>query len=77
MPLAAVKSKYGKIFKSQILYQPHPQGHVMSVKYEQPLDEFTVQVWLLYNHPNVKYCTLNVSGTDLRTDGQTDGRSKH
>ena len=47
MPLAAVKSKYGKIFKSQILYQPHPQGHVMSVKYEQPLDEFTVQVWLL------------------------------
>ena len=37
---------------------PHaPQGHVMSVKCEQSLDELTVWVWLLYDHPNFKYCT--------------------
>ena len=77
MPPAATKSKYGKISKSQILTPPHPQGRVMSVKCEQPLDELTVQVWLLYDHQNFKYCTLNVSGTELRTDERTDGRSKH
>ena len=57
----------------------------MSVKCEEPIDELTVQVWLLYDHQNFKYCTLFVSGTELRTDGQTDrqtdgrtdGRSKH
>ena len=54
---------------------PTPQGRVMSVKCEQPLDELTVQVWYLYHHPNFKYCTLIVSGTELRTDGQTDGRT--
>ena len=46
-----------QISKSHILTPPHPQGHVMSVKFEQPLDELTVQVWLLYDHPNFKYCT--------------------
>ena len=51
---------------------PHPQGYGMSVKCEEPLDEATVQVWLLYEHPNFKYCTLIVSGTELRTDGRTD-----
>ena len=61
-----------KISKSYILTTPHPQGHVMSVKCEQPIDELTVQVWLLYHNPNCKYCTLFVSGTELRTDGQTD-----
>ena len=61
-----------KISKSYILTPPHPQGHVMSVKCEQPIDELTVQVWLLYYNPNFKYCTLFVSGTELRTDGQTD-----
>ena len=80
-----------KISKSYILTPPHPQGHVMSVKCEQPIDELTVQVWLLYHNPNFKYCTLFVSGTgrdgitdgqtDKRTNGQTDGwtdrRSKH
>ena len=65
--------KYGKISKSQILTPSHPQGHVMSVKCEQPLDELTVQVWLLNDHPNFKYCTLNVSRMELRTDRQTDG----
>ena len=32
----------------------------------------SVQVWGLYHHPNFKYCTLFVSGAELRTDGQTD-----
>ena len=72
---AATKSKYGKISKSQILTLPHPQGHVMSVKCEQSIDGLSVQVWLLYDHPNLKYCTLNVSGTELRTDRRTDGRT--
>ena len=61
-----------KISKSYILTPPHPQGHVMSVKCEQALDELTVQVWLLYDHQNFKYCTLILSGTELRTDRRTD-----
>ena len=61
-----------KISKSYILTPPHPQGHGMSVKCEEPLNELTVQVWLLYHHPNFNYRTLFVSGTELRTDGQTD-----
>ena len=36
-----------KIFKSYILTHPTPQGHGMSVKCEEPLNELTVQVWLL------------------------------
>ena len=47
----------------------------MSVKCEEPIDELTVQVWLMYDHPNFKYCTLFVSGMELRTNGQTDGRT--
>ena len=65
------KSKYGKISTSYILTPPYPQGHEMSLKCEQPLDELTVQVWLLYNYPNFKYWTLFVSGTELQTNGQT------
>ena len=61
-----------KISKSYILTLPHPQGHGISVKCEEPIDELTVQVWLLYHHPNFKYCTLFVSGTELRTDKRTD-----
>ena len=61
-----------KIAKSYILTPPHPQGHVMLVKCEQPLDELTVPVLLLYDHPNFKYCTLFLSGTELRTDTRTD-----
>ena len=64
-----------KISKSNILTPSHHQGHVMSAKCEEPVDEATVQVWLLYHHPNFKYCTLFVSGTELRTDKQTDGRT--
>ena len=46
----------------QNLEVPHfdpapPQGHMMSGECEQPLDELTVQVWLLYDHPNFKYWT--------------------
>ena len=48
-----------------------PQGHVMSMRCEQPLDELTVQVCLLYHHPNLKYCSLYESGTKLQTDRQT------
>ena len=71
MPPAATKSKSGKISKSHILTPPLPQGHVMSGKCEQPLDELTVQVWLLYNHPNftVKDCICKREGI---TGGQTD-----
>ena len=43
----------------------------MSVKCEEPIDELTVQVWLLYPHPNFSYCTLFVRGTELRTDRRT------
>ena len=75
MPPAGKKSKYGIISKSQILTTLLPQGHVMSMKCEQPLDELTVQVWLLYDYLNFKYCTLNVSGTELRTDKWTDGQT--
>ena len=67
--------KYGKISKSQILTPPNPQGHGMSVKCEKPLDEPTVQVWLLYDNANFKYCTLFISGTELWTDGRTDRRT--
>ena len=42
MPQAATKSKYDKISKSYILTPPNPQGHGMSVKCEEPLDELTV-----------------------------------
>ena len=45
-----------KISKSYILLPP--QRHAMSVKCEEPLDELTVQVWLLYYHQNFKYCTV-------------------
>ena len=60
-----------KISKSYILTPPQPQGHVMLVKCEQPLDELTVQVWLLYNHQNL-ILHFFISGTELRTDGQKD-----
>ena len=64
-----------KISKSYILTPLNPQGQVMSVKCEEPIDESTVRLWLLYHHPNFKYCILLVGGTELRTDEQTDGRT--
>ena len=33
-----------KIFKSYFFTPPNPQGQVMSVKCEEPIDELTVQV---------------------------------
>ena len=60
-----------KISESYILTLPHLQGLqglVMSVKCEEPIEELTVQVWLLYEQQNFKYCTLFVSGTELQTD---------
>ena len=47
----------------------------MSVECKEPIDELTVQVWLLYHRQNFKYCTLFVSRTIRRTDRQTDGRT--
>ena len=64
-----------KISKSYILTPPTPWGHVMSEKCEEPIDELTVQVWLLYHPPNFKYCTPFASGTELWTDGQTNGQT--
>ena len=52
---------------------PEPQGHVMSVKCEESIDELTVQVWLLYDHPNFEHFVCKRDGiTDKPTDGQTD-----
>ena len=44
----------------------------MSANCQQPLDEVTVQVWLLYLYPNLKYCTLYVGGMELWSNEQTD-----
>ena len=48
----------------------------MLVKCEEPIDELTVQVWLLYFQPNFKYCTLFVRRTELRTDGWTQTKGE-
>ena len=68
-------------FTPPLLAVPYFRKHFGLVKSEQPLDELTVQVWLLYDHPNFKYCTLFISGAELRTDKRTerwtDRRSKH
>ena len=64
-----------KICKSYILTRlPHLQGQWMSAKCEKLIDELTVQVWLLYHHPNFKYCTFLKAG---RNYGQTNGRSDY
>ena len=75
MPPAATKSKYGKNLQVLHFYPAPPQGHEMSVKCEEPLNELKVQVWLQYLHQNCNYLTLFVSGTELRTDKQTNGRT--
>ena len=61
-----------KIFKSYILTLPLPQGHVISMKCEEPKDELTVQVWLLYHHLNIalfKRDRITKRQTNKRTDG--------
>ena len=73
------KVKYCKIYMSYIFYLHKPQGHVMTVKCEQPWDKFTVKVWLLDHHQNLKYkskyCTLYVDGTQLWTTNRLDMRT--
>ena len=67
------RQNMGKISESYILTPPPtPKGHVMSVNCEEPIDELTVQVWLLYHYPNFRYCTLFLSGRELPADRQTD-----
>ena len=61
-----------KISKSYILTPLHPKGYGISVKFEEPLCELTVKVWLLDHHPNFNYWTSFVSRTELQTDRQTD-----
>ena len=65
------RQKQSQISKSYIPTPPHPQGHGMLVKCEEPIDELTVQVWLLFiDHlPNFKYCTV------CKQDGITDGQT--
>ena len=78
-PLRQQSQTMAKICKFYILTPPHPQGYVMSVKCEQPLDDL---------QPNFGYCmttqTLNIAIfykrdriTDRQTERQTDGRFKH
>ena len=50
---------------------PTPRAWDVAVKCEEPIDELTVQVWLLYDHPNFEYCTLFVSETEYRKDRRT------
>ena len=52
---------------------PPTPWHVMSVNYEQPFDELTVQVWLFYDHPNFKH--VQVGRNYVQTDWKTDGRT--
>ena len=59
----------------QNIYVPNFYPAQPLVKCEKPLEKLTVQVWLLYDHPNFKYCTLCISGTELWKDGQTDKRT--
>ena len=67
----ATKSKYGKISKSQILTPPHPQGHVMSVKCEQPLDELCMYNCMSTQTLNFAFC-LQAGRYYGRTDGRLD-----
>ena len=57
-------------FKSYILTPPHPQGQVMSVKCEEPIDEISPN---LANALTPKILILLfVSGTELRKDKRSD-----
>ena len=69
------KFKWRQKFQSYILATHPPQGHVMSLSYDQPLGSLTVQVWLLnYVYPNLNYCTSFEVGRNYRQkDGQTEG----
>ena len=68
------KHKIGRTLRSYFLskvlhFGPAPPPGACDVsEVWETLDELAVQVWLLYDHPNFKYCTLFISGTELRTD---------
>ena len=55
MPSATVMSNKGKNLYFLYFDPAHPQGHVMSLRCEKPLDELTVKVWLLHVYLNLKY----------------------
>ena len=59
-----------KLSKSDIL-TPTPRAHDAGEVWTT-LRWLTVQVWLLYDHPNFKYCTFFVHGMELQTNGRTD-----
>ena len=61
--------------KSNIFTPPQLQGHVMSEKCEQPLGELAFQVWLLYHHQNLEYCTVYVNRAELQADRQMNRRT--
>ena len=56
--MAAIKSNKGKNLNILRSTQPLQPGQVMLVKFGKPLDELTVQVMLLLNYLNIRYCTL-------------------
>ena len=60
---------------------PPKEGHftctkMYAEKCEKSLDELTVKVWLLYHHPNFKYCTLYRLDLHLMHE-QTQGQSNY
>ena len=79
MLLTTTKSKCGKIYKSHIMTAPQGAGDVSEVwaTLRWTYTILTVQVWLLYHHSNLNYCTFYVSGMELRTKCQMDGRSHY
>ena len=68
MPPAATKFKSGKISKSQIFILPQPEGYVMAGMNIQSKFVYFMTTQTL----NIAFYTLYVSGTELRTDKQTD-----
>ena len=61
--------------KSKFLTPPHTQEHEMSVKCDQSLDERTVQVWLLYHHPNLKILHFVWKRVELHYGQKIDRRT--
>ena len=61
-----------KISKTYILTLPYLGGMWCQWSVSKPYMNLHSQVWLRFNHPNFKCCTLYVSGTELRTERHTD-----
>ena len=60
-----------KFWQNLKWHPPHPQGHVISVKCKQSVDELMVQIWLMYPDLSLQYCTL------CRWDRFTDRKQTH